>query len=69
MSNNKPFNQLDMFWIKYNLHKDKLPVLQAFNTEHERNECIKQYIKDGYNPIKIASDNDTHAYHLGQKGK
>jgi hypothetical protein len=62
-------NQSEMFWIKYNLHKDGSPILQAFNTEEERAQGINQYVKDGYKPIKIASDNYTHAYHLGTKHK
>ena len=42
--------------IKYNLHKDKTPIVETFKTEIEREEAIKIKKAQGYNPIKISSD-------------
>ncbi len=52
--------------IKYNLHKDKSPVIDSFKTEEERNSAIKKKKQEGYNPIKISSGIESIKKHLNQ---
>ncbi len=53
------------YLIKYNLHKDRSPVIDGFKTEALRDEAIKSKEKEGYSPVKIENSDKSINYHLG----